>query len=206
MAYLQLSDFGTKSVLRKFNLTPARRIGRGQFCSVYEDGPDKVLKLTCDVIQFESIRDYMEGPHFPSMMENFGCVGTQGRHKRDLFLFQTERLTPLKSAPPATKKLARQLLKTVRDHWTSDAALNRATHCHRFSEMLQARSDVVLEQVMQDTRLPQSLRYAFELLARMKSDYGSVSLDVHGANLMVRDDGELVLNDVVTDSEMLAAL
>ena len=203
MALINLNDYATKAVLREFNLTPQRRIGRGVTCVVYEDGPDAVFKLTVDAIQRESVRDYLAGVHFPKMVKDIGHVGTQGLGDRELYLFKAERLRPTRDADAATRKLARQVLATVDEFW-EDPDAKRALHSR--GSLAQTRSAcglVVLDRLVGCKRLPESIRNAFLDIQRLCWDYDGLLIDFHGANLMVRGTDELVLNDVIVDGELL---
>lgn len=203
MAILNLTDFGTRKVLRKYGLTAARKIGRGEFCAVYEDSPTTVLKLTADAIQLESVRDYLVGVHFPKLIENEGYVGEQSKGERSLFLFKAERLKPVREADPSTRKLARQVLKAVEKANSSDEAINRSNVQHtRFAYTQSLRAQATLELLMEDETLPASIREAFEDIHRMTLNYNDLVIDFHGPNLMVRGNDELVFNDVILDGEL----
>jgi hypothetical protein len=203
MALINLNDYSTKAVLRQFNLTPQRRIGRGATCVVYDDGPGEVFKLTVDAVQRESVRDYLGGVHFPKMVKDIGHVGTQGRGKRELYLFKAERLRPTRDADAATRKLARQVLATVDEFW-ADPDATRALHARgSLAQTRSACASVVLDRLVDCKRLPESIRDAFQDIQRMVWDYHDLVIDFRGANLMVRGTDELVLNDVIANGELL---
>ena len=203
MASLKLNDTGTRCVLAQHQLTPARRIGRGQFCAVYEDGPDAVIKLTTDSIQLESVRDYLIGPHFPKMLDNYGYVGEQFSGDLSLLMFKSERLNPTRMADLATKRLVRKVMASVDRFWSSQEAINRYNKRGRPADKLASRSEATLEQLAEDTDLPLSVREAFQALLNMALNYQNIVLDMHGANLMVRGRDELIFNDVVVSGELL---
>ena len=202
MAVIRLDDWGTKSVLSQYGLTPMRRIGKGLFCAVYEDGPDSVVKLTTDAIQLHSVRDYLGGVHFPELVDNIGWVGEQHIGDHDLYMFKAERLRPTREADAATRKLARDVMRAVDDFWAPHASrmmYGRGSQAQKRSEC----SGVVLDQLMEFTSLPESIREAFADLRRMVNDYTNLVIDFHGANLMVRGSDELVFNDVIVDGDLL---
>lgn len=204
MALLKLNDWGTRQVLSQFELTPERRIGRGYFCAVYEAGPASVLKLTVDGVQLESVRDHLVGPHFPRLTDNLGCVGTQAKGDFDLFLFKSERLRPIQAADAATRRLAREVIRTVDGCLRSPQATaqyNKAYGSVALRKTLQ--SQAALEQLVTCPTLPGSVRTAFEDLYRMVGNYVHLVLDFHSANLMVRGTDELVFNDVIADGDKL---
>lgn len=205
MALLNLADYATKRVVSRYGLTPARRIGRGMFCAVYEDGPDAVWKLTADNIQYESVRDYLDGTHYPALVDGPGYVDSQ-RNEVGLYLFRAERLQPLKLADKPTRKLAQHLLREADRHWHSADAQRAADRHRQTPQRCAARAQLTLEQLQDTAMLPQSLREALADLLRMMLDYGTLSLDLHRANLMVRGTDELVLNDVVVDGAKLNLL
>lgn len=203
-AILKLNDWGTRAVLSRYGLTASRRLGKGTFCAVYEDGPDQVFKLTADSIQLESVRDYLVGVHFPKLLANEGCVGEQFKGDRSLFLFKSERLKRTREADAATRKLTRQVLKAVDECWSSKEATNKS-HLLRgtFAAKQSMRSSVALEQLIEKKDLPESVREAFEDIQRMVMNYNDLALDFHGANLMVRGTDELVFNDIIVDGALL---
>lgn len=203
MASLKLNDTGTCCVLAQHQLTPARRIGRGQFCAVYEDGPDAVIKLTTDSLQLESVRDYLIGPHFPKMLDNYGYVGEQFSGDLSLLMFKSERLNPTRMADLTTKRLVRKVMSSVDRFWSSQEAINRYNKRGRTADKLASRSEATLEQLAEDTDLPLSVREAFQALLNMALNYQNIVLDMHGANLMVRGRDELIFNDVVVSGELL---
>ncbi|KVP17392.1 hypothetical protein [Burkholderia ubonensis] len=203
MAFLKLNDYGTRAVLSRFDLSASRRLGKGQFCAVYEDGPDAVLKLTTDPIQLESVRDYLGGIHFPKMLDNEGHVGVQHHGDLDLYMFKSERLKPTREADAATRKLARQVLKSVDCSLSSRDAQHRGNVRGSFAAKQSLRSQAALEQLKENKDLPESVREAFEDILRMVWNYNDLVIDFHGANLMVRGKDELVFNDVLVDGAML---
>jgi hypothetical protein len=203
MAFLKLNDYGVRRVLAQYDLTPARRIGKGQFCAVYEDGPDAVFKLTTDSIQLESVRDYLGGVHFPKMLDNFGCVGDQHKNDLSLFLFKSERLKPLREADPATRKLAREVLRAVDTSLSHKNTQERVARRGTFAAKQSQRSAAALEQLQDCKDLPQTMREAFEDILRMLRNYDDLVIDFHGCNLMLRGTDEIVFNDIIVDGAML---
>lgn len=203
MASLRLNDCGTRFVLAQRQLTPARRIGRGQFCAVYDDGPEAVIKLTTDSIQLESVRDYLIGPHFPKMLDNYGYVGEQYSGELSLLMFKSERLKPTRMADLPTKRLVKKVMRSVDRYWCSNETIKRSSAKHSNTARLVSRTEATLEQLIEDQELPASVREAFEDLLRMAMDYQNIVLDMHGANLMVRGADELIFNDVVVTGELL---
>lgn len=199
--YLNLTDWGTKAALREHRLTTLNRIGRGSFCAVY-DGGDHVKKLTSDAIQYESIRDYLSGEHFPQLLQNHyhGYAGTQRKEDADLYLFSTEKLLPLAKAPKSVRALAYQLCRKTDEYWISSKSMKQYNLLNfNYTE----QSKETLERLSEDGSFPSSLRASFEDLYRLLGDFGGQPrLDMGRSNLMTRGD-TLVLNDVVFDAEKL---
>ncbi|MBU9200455.1 hypothetical protein KTD31_03680 [Burkholderia multivorans] len=203
MAFLKLNDFGTRKVLSQFDLTAARRIGKGQFCAVYEDGPDAVFKLTTDAIQLESVRDYLGGVHFPKMLDNIGYVGEQHMNELSLFLFKSERLKPLREGDAATRKLGRQVIRIVGQCLSNRVTQSKVPVRGSFKAKQAHRTLAALEQLTDNKALPETMREAFEDIQRMVRDYDGLVIDFHGANLMVRGTDEIVFNDIIVDGSLL---
>jgi len=203
MAFIKLSDGGTRRVLSQFDLTTSRRIGKGQFCVVYEDGPDAVLKLTTDPIQLESVRDYLGGVHFPKLLDNFGYVGEQHINECSLFLFKSERLKPMRHADAATRKLARKVLSLVDSSLSNRDTQRRVPRRGTFASKQSERCVAALENLMECKDVPETMRVAFEDIHRMVRNYNDLVIDFHGCNLMVRGTDEIVFNDIIVDGAML---
>ncbi|HDR9103546.1 hypothetical protein [Paraburkholderia sp. A3RO-2L] len=203
MAFLKLNDFGTRRVLSQFHLTAGRRIGKGQFCAVYEDGPDAVFKLTTDAIQLESVRDYLGGVHFPKMLDNIGYVGEQHVNELSLFLFKSERLKPLREADVATRKLGRKVIRVVHECLSNRLTKSKVPALGPFKAKQAQRTLAALEQLAENADLPETMREAFEDIHRMVRDYDGLVIDFHGANLMVRGADEIVFNDIIVDGSLL---
>lgn len=199
--YLNLNDGATKQVMRKYGLTPGNRLGRGKFCAAYDAGWDEVMKLTSDSIQLESIRDYFKGKHFPQLIQNYGYMGEQ-RNEASLFLFKVDRLKPVKDADAATKTLARSLVRRTNKLYGTV----KVDEKHRWNNFYTERDKLIVQSLIDDERLPTSLREAFEPVLSMLMDYDGLRLDLYGANLMVRGQDELILNDIVVDGKLISKL
>jgi len=205
MYVLRLSDVGTRQVLKQYDLKAEHRLGRGKFCAVYEAGPNAVNKLTADNIQLESIRDFMTGEHFPTLLSTEGYVGDQYQLDASLYLFQTEKLRPVREGSTATRKLARKILATVDNFWGSSRSVNHAYSKPNVSlaTKLSMRAEASIEQLAQCTEFPESIRTAFEKIRTMMENYENLTIDFHSGNLMVRGTDELIFNDVIVDSVKL---
>jgi len=202
MSFLKLNDFGTRRALRAHGLVGKKRIGRGTYCAVYDDGEDAVLKLTADYIQLESVQFYLDGVHFPRLMKIIGRVGIQDAGNADLYLFQAERLKPTSKADAPTRKLAKRVIDTVQDCLLSKDAMSVWRSPGAPADRQAKRSLTALKQLVDTPWFPESLKEAFEKLQTLSMDYGNLSLDFHRANLMVRGSDELVLNDVIASSSL----
>lgn len=190
---LRLDNLATKFIARRHGLTPARRLGRGTFCAVYEgDSPESVWKLTADDIQRESALFHFNSPWFPKLLEDCGYVGDQD--EQPLWLFKTERLQPLRQSPASVRKEARFLMQRFAVNW--EAALDQGFAAH--SEEFCAQ---VVALVMDD---PTASHYqeAMGQLYNVLTNYPGARLDLQQANLMARGD-QLVLNDIVCNAKLL---
>ena len=194
---LLLNDVETRRVLSRFNLEPSRRIGRGRFCAVYEkDQGRAVYKLTTSLLQRESLRDTLTGAHFPKFIEDYGFVGLQSDGK-GLYLFTTDRLTPLSKSSSQVKSLAKKLLVWWKDYLWS---MNGYYEPTEKSTQLQG-----LESLEQDTTFPDSFRESIGKIIKLAYEQGDeLIFDLHRGNLMSRED-ELILNDVVVHRDELIA-
>lgn len=205
MTILRLQDMGTREVLSRFRLTTDRRVGKGWFCAVYEDGLDAVTKLTADAIQLESVRHYLVGNHFPKLLQATGRVGTQHAGNLGLYLFQAERLRPVKDADAATQKLAR---KVVGDLGRARAKYHRDTmHLNRivpdsWAQRCNADDAMLLGLMLENKAFPGSVREAFGALLSLVSTDKNLVLDFKSANFMVRGTDELVFNDVIANGAL----
>lgn len=197
--YLQLNDGATKRVMQQYGLNASNRLGRGMFCAAYDAGWDEVMKLTSDPIQVESIRDYFRGEHFPQLIQNYGYMGEQ-RNEASLFLFKVDRLKPVKEADAATQTLAKSLVRRTCKLYDTV----KVDEKYRWNNFKTERDKLIVEALMNDGRLPQSLRDAFEPVMTMLCDYDGLRLDLCGKNLMVRGQDELILNDIVVDGKLLS--
>lgn len=206
MAYmLKLNDWQTRKHIREHGLDKMDRLGRGTFCAVYDETADTVLKLTADAIQYESVRDYLFGTHYPELIGGAGYIGEQSHGELSLYLFRAERLNPLRMADLATKRLARKVLSKVDSVWCSSWNSVPGNHSTDWAYRRSEVSRKTIRELRDDDTLPLSIREAFEYLENFANDYQDVGLDFHRNNLMVRGTDELVFNDVIVSVKPLVA-
>lgn len=189
-----------RKALVAFNLAQKKRIGKGQFCAVYDNEDGTVSKLTLDSVAFEGVRSYFHSPHLPQMLHNEGIVGEHGLAKNSLYLFTTPKLLPLSKAKSVEKRLAAQLGTEYETSWTN--AWEKVRHIKDSGwKYAVARSRVILEALKDRPSLPQAIREALEEIYRMARDFDNLMLDFKRTNLMVTEDGRLILNDVIARAD-----
>lgn len=190
---LRLDKSCTKAIIREQRLHTRQRIGRGAFTVVYDgDTPDTVWKLTADPVQRESALFYFRSPNFPVLHQDIGHVGDQhDRHEDDipLWLYQAERLTPLRESPDSVRKEARRFMAVYNrlhdiNYQKDGCFVGRPDYAKRMMALLLAEESLA------------QYHEAFAQLDRMIQDYQEIRLDFQPANLMARGN-TLVLNDVI---------
>lgn len=124
------------------------------------------------------------------------------RNEASLFLFKVDLLKPVKEADAATQTLARSLVRRTNKLYDTVKVDER----HRWNNFYTERDKLIVQSLIDDVRLPQSLREAFEPVLSMLNDYDGLHLDLYGANLMVRGQDELILNDIVVDGKLISKL
>lgn len=190
---LRLDSPATKFIARRHGLTPARRLGRGTFCAVYEgDSPESVWKLTADEVQRESALFHYNSPCFPKLLEDCGYVGDQD--ERPLWLFKTERLQPLRQSSADVRKEARFLMQRFSVNF--EVALDQGFSAHAEEFCAQ-----VVALMMEDSSV-EPYHEAMGQLYNVLTNYPGARLDLHSGNLMARGD-QLVLNDIVCNATLL---
>ena len=206
MTTLRLTDAGTRHAIREQGLHQRRRLARGQFAAVYEgDTPNDVYKLTADAVHFEGLRSYLIGPHFPEMTVNYGIVGEQLAPNLSLYFFKMPRLYPTRRADAPTRKLCRLICEQQQAHFFD--AYNRSTKAGGrppvYSQFLSWLGRDISKNMMENLRLPLSIREAMESIHRMACDFDNLCLDMHSKNFMVSADGQLMFSDPIADAHLL---
>lgn len=207
MTTLRLTDAGTRYAIREQGLHQRRRLARGQFAAVYEgDTPNDVYKLTADAVHFEGLRSYLIGPHFPEMTVNYGIVGEQLAPNLSLYFFKMPRLYPTRRADASTRKLCRLIREQEQIH--SSDAYNRSTKepggrplVHRHFLSWLGRD--ISKNMMENDRLPLSIREAMESIHTMACNFDNLCLDMHSGNFMVSAGGQLMFSDPIADADLL---
>lgn len=192
---LKLNQLGVRQAMRHDALKGLPRIARGAFCAVFDRG-DTVLKLTADPVQYSFATDHCapRGKHFTTLVKNYGCVGSTADDE-DLFLFEVEKLQPVRrGAPVWVKKLVDRLIDSSNRQQKSHLQGQRGSSTYR--EM--AASALAMNDLALDMELPMSLRDSLDQLSVFIRNYRAVQ-DFHKGNIMLRGD-TIVLNDVVADA------
>lgn len=185
-------------------------IGSGQFSGVFEGvAPNTVLKLSIDEASYKfhtRLKGHKSAKHFSRMTDDFGVVGTFTTSKNvtrtalsnpvelqvPIFLYEVEKLG--KIAPKTdNRKLAMRLTKD----WRSiDHAALHEDYRERVGKIVSILAD-------QDYyRSHPSVLQSLDFLAEFMLDYDGAFVDLHGANMMQRDDGTFVFSDPVGDSRI----
>lgn len=185
-------------------------IGSGQFSGVFEGiAPNTVLKLSIDEASYKfhtRLKGHKSAKHFSRMTDDFGIVGTFTTSKNitrtaltnpielnvPIYLYEVEKLEKIK---PKTdnRKLAMRLTKD----WRSiDHAALHEDYCKRVGKIVSVLAD-------QDYyRSQPSILQSLDFIAEFMLDYDGAFVDLHGANMMQRDDGTFVFSDPVGDSRI----
>lgn len=195
MIILHLNDPGVKRALQLPELKGLKRLARGTFCAVYDKGAT-VMKLTADRHQFDFGADIYgpKGEHFATVTHSESEVG-ETSSGLGLHLMEAEKLDKLSTGDAALRKLGRKLVKEMNESYTSQRMSSRG------GDAMKMASVVACAHTLKQDWLPASLKEAIEDLEAFFCNFGG-SLDIHGANLMRRDDC-LILNDVVVDHDVL---
>ena len=194
MKILKLTDPGVKRVINSHPaLKGKQRIGRG-FYSVVFDNEDTVLKLTADAHHYDLLQFYAEGPHFPKVIVNHGCVGEQKRGGFPLYLLEIEKLVKV----PGKTDNSRLVYKMCKA--ASRIMAVKTPVFERHADKIQMARIVpeTFYQMAEDKDLPAGIRDGLEQLGRFSLDYDGVGMDFHPINFMQRETtGELVLSDPI---------
>lgn len=89
MPALDMRRKGGRALLKHPALKSKEIIGRGSFCSVFDNG-DTVLKMTTDKHQFDLYTAGLDNPIFPRLHRNHGEIGTLGG--APVYLVEMEKL------------------------------------------------------------------------------------------------------------------
>lgn len=194
---LQLTDPHVRAALRHPALAGKKRIGRGAFCAVYDNG-DTVLKLTADAFQYRFYAEphwFDDSPYFPRLVHDFEDVG-ETADGLSLFLVEMEKLDRV-STLPACRRQVRQILKVADEFYYPH--FDRA---HKIRNQHERRKMVciqTLDDMSVDERLEPGLQDALDRTRNFLSNH-DCAFDLHQANFMRRGE-QVVLNDVVADLE-----
>lgn len=195
MNVLQLTDSGVKAAMMHEALVGKKRIGRGSYSAVYDNG-ETVLKLTADMAHYEMLKFYADGTSaLPVMTTDYFHVGTQKQYGNiTLYLFEVEKLVKMKHGT-AEKRLAQKMCKAAANIMgTKTPVFER----HKDKIGIERIVPETFYQMSEDMTLPLEIREALEQLGRFSMDYEGVGMDFHMANFMIRPStGQLVMSDPV---------
>lgn len=191
---LRLDDKGTKKALTHPALTGKKRIARGKFSAVYDNG-ETVLKVTTDSTGYELMKFYANNnKRFPETITDYGMIGVQKLYDLNIYMVEVERLYQINTAPLSSRRLVKRLCKQASNIMATKTPIfekheNKITMARIVPETLYQMSD--------DKDFTPDMREALESIASFSMDYDGVGLDFHSANFMVRENGELVFSDPV---------
>lgn len=204
MAILKLNHPGTRAAMCHPALRGKKRIGRGFFAAVYDNG-DTILKMTCDSRAYEFHCDmgglHVDGNiHFARVIEDHGCIGHQGDLRINLMeMEKLEKLAPATPQKKFAKKLERHCAKMLMSKQPAFERLHgRVDHSRIVPETLYQLSE-------NEAEYGETMCNAFERLASFSMNYEHVCLDIHSGNIMVRPGtGDIILMDPIADAKLLA--
>jgi hypothetical protein len=193
-AFLNLTDPGVRAALRHPALAGKKRIGRGGFCAVYDNG-DTVLKLTADGVahDFAASAWRPQGEHFPRLVDSHFCIGeTSGGDL--LYLYEAEKLQPIgRDSLYHIKKAVKDLNVKVGATYANQEFRGHNTEVYNSSR--------ACEELAQNVSLPDTMRDAFSQLATFIASWNA-ALDFHSKNVMLRGD-TIVLNDPIVGADAI---
>lgn len=201
---LKMDDRGVRWVRHTHpRLKGKRMLARGHFAAVFDGGPDTILKLTRDPLQYAVAADpyHPEGPYFPRLVESYGDVGeTNDGHC--LYLIEVERLQAINAQAPLAMKRERKSLMQVLDFHASTirGTLPANRRYSKYGDQEVAR--LTLETARECEEISEGARQALGDLRDFICNYDGYALDFHAGNMMRRGD-QLVLNDVIADTRQL---
>lgn len=185
-------------------------IGSGQFSGVFEGiAPNTALKLSIDEASYKfhtRLKGHESAKHFSRMTDDFGIVGTFTTSKNvtrttltnpielnvPIYLYEVEKLEKIK---PKTdnRKLAMRLTKDWR---LLDHSGTHEDYRKRVGKIVSILADQAYY------RSQPTVLQSLDFLAEFMLDYDGAFVDLHGANMMQRDDGTFVFSDPVGDSRI----
>lgn len=182
---LRLDDYAIKQLRTLPELAGKNPIGRGVFSAVFDGSrPDTVFKLTVDSVGYWFLNcaaARVEGKHFPKVIKNHGDVGEikVGSDKFPVFLYEIERLSPLKQGSEA-KKTASWLVRKQRSiNWFGAGAQ--------------------LKEIAEVANISRGLKKAIQNVQNFTCYYDNARMDMQMANFMERRNGDLVITDPLFD-------
>lgn len=210
MKIFTLNDPIVKAIRRDHPALQDRKlIGSGQFSGVFEGSSENtVLKLSIDeasyIFHTDSLLKPLNSPHFAKVTHNFGRVGTFTTSKNvtrtqlsnpielrvPIYLYEVEKLAKIPQGS-VNGRLAKRLAKD----WRTQDELSTC------SDLRTRAQDVAFH--LRDNAYYQhdnkSVMDAIDEIADFMADYDQAFVDIHGANMMQRQDGTFVFSDPVGD-------
>lgn len=191
---LRLDDKGTKEALTHPALAGKRKLARGKFSAVYDNG-DTVLKVTTDSSCYELMKFYAQGnKRFPTTIRDFGVIGVQKLHDLNIYMVEVERLNKISTASIELRRLVRKICNQSADIMATKAPIFER---HQAKIAMARIVPETLYQMSEDSDFTSDMREALEFIAQFSMDYDGIGLDFHSGNFMVRNNGELVFSDPV---------
>lgn len=195
MAVLLLNHPGTRAALWHEKLRGKKRIARGEFSAVYDNG-DTILKVTADSTHYE----LFVGPfaiesskHTPVIVENHGIIGDQ--EDLPLYLIEVEKLVKVPAGSDA-KRLARKIINQSCEAFSRSVTITKGDQ--------NRASYLTFDALSKEDCYSQELRDTFREIAMFIADFEHANFDLHMGNFMVRPStGDLVIVDPLCNSQAL---
>lgn len=200
-----LTDAGVKRALQHEALQGLPCIGRGKFSAVFDKG-DTVLRMTVDPITYEMHASFVapQGPHFCRLVRDYGDIGemTEWNGGHTIYLFETEKLEPLKGHLPARRE-AKSVMKAVHEvHGESLRGFRQSAS--NFDSAVSEKKMHLMQSKAGHYGFSDSIVDALDALSTFVSNYETASCDMHSGNFMVRPGcGTLIFNDPFCDASKL---
>jgi hypothetical protein len=160
-------------------------LGKGEFCVAYRstENPATVYLITPEGDNVKEILKHCSGDHIPTMV----YVDEYETRNKTYTIWQTEYSYKLTASHKQAWELAKILRKTWDAHYTYCKKDQWYERCYNFIEALR-----------EDDRVPESIVHDLDVIYGWATAFGPNFLfEFPNRNLGVKDDGTLVLRDIV---------
>lgn len=183
MAVLDMRRKGARALMNHPALKDKEIIGRGSFCSVFDNGRS-VLKMTTDVHQYDLYTAGMDNPIFPKLHKSYGQIGLLG--ESPVYLVEMEKLEEIDRDSQAFN-----FIKKIRH----DYAKVFPCHDENYTEAY-CSTEALIRLSEQESFSPRLKSGLLDLADFMVGR--SCTADFHHRNFMTRG-SQIVFNDPVCD-------